>query len=337
MAHTRRDKPWKLPERLATPESTFRNRRDVLAGLAWGGLGVGGLSIGMGSSRALAAESGTEAPPAEMIHAALGDRFSDRFPARRNDAYGLGERTLTPEAVSARYNNFYEFTTDKERVWELARGYSVDPWSVRILGKVQKEKTLGLEEIFAFPLEERLYRFRCVERWSMQVPWTGFPLSKLIESAQPLSSARFVRFVCIEDKQGLPGQSRQPWYPWPYYEGLRMDEAMNELAFVVVGSYGHALPMQHGAPLRLAIPWKYGYKGPKSIVAIEFTERQPGTFWNEAVPDEYGFYSNVEPNKPHPRWSQAMEQDIGTGEMRPTLPYNGYAEQVASLYSGKEF
>jgi sulfoxide reductase catalytic subunit YedY len=336
MANYRQRKAWELPERVATPESVFRNRRRVLAGLAWGGVGLGGMALGLGGRRAAAATEAPMASEAGMVVPALGKRFADRFPAQRNEAFGLGERTLTPETTAGRYNNFYEFTTDKSGVWELAQGYSVDPWTVRVSGLVQKEKTLGLEEIFAFPLEERLYRFRCVERWAMQVPWTGFPLRRLIESVQPLSSAKYVRFVCVEDKEGLPGQRTQSWYPWPYFEGLRMDEAMNDLAFVVVGAYGHALPMQHGAPLRLALPWKYGYKGPKSIVAIEFVDRQPETFWHKAVPREYGFYSNINPEKPHLRWSQAMEQDIGTGEERPTLLYNGYAEQVASLYDGSE-
>ena len=169
----------------------------------------------------------------------------------------------------------------------------------------------------------------------MQVPWTGYPLRALLDRVEPLGSARFVRFVSIEDKENLPGQRDEPWYPWPYFEGLRLDEARHDLAFVVLGSYGHALPMQHGAPVRLAIPWKYGYKGPKSLVRIELVAEQPETFWNQLQPREYGFYSNVDPGKPHPRWSQAEETDIGTGEKRPTLLYNGY-DQVAALYDGKE-
>jgi sulfoxide reductase catalytic subunit YedY len=342
VANLRKRPAWELPERLATPESIYSNRRRVLAGLGWGGVGLGGLALGLGG-RSLAAAPQATAPKGDadaepaMIEPALGKSFSDRFPAPRNEAFGLGERGLTPEMIGSRYNNFYEFTTDKQGVWKLAQGYPVEPWTIQVTGRVRKHKTIGLEEIFAFPLEERLYRFRCVERWAMQVPWTGFPLRKLIESFDPLASAKYVRFVSVEDKEGLPGQRSQPWYPWPYFEGLRLDEAMHELAFVVVGSYGHALPMQHGAPLRIAMPWKYGYKSPKSIVAIELSDRKPATFWNDSAPSEYGFYSNVEPTKPHPRWSQAMEQDIGTGEQRKTLPYNGYAEQVAGLYNGSEF
>jgi DMSO/TMAO reductase YedYZ molybdopterin-dependent catalytic subunit len=199
------------------------------------------------------------------------------------------------------------------------------PGKVEVSGLVKKPRTLDLDAVMkGFPLEERLYRFRCVERWSMQVPWTGYPLRSLLDSLDPLPSATHVRFVCVDDPEHLTGAKESPWYPWPYHEGLRLDEARNPLAFVVVGSYGHALPMQHGAPLRLAIPWKYGYKGPKSIVKIEFLKEQPPTFWNVLEPREYGFYSNVNPQKPHPRWSQEIETDIGTGGRRPTLPYNGY-------------
>lgn len=171
----------------------------------------------------------------------------------------------------------------------------------------------------------------------MQVPWTGFPLRALIDACEPLSTAKYVRFLSFLDRKGLPGQKEASWYRWPYYEALRLDEARNELAFVVVGSYGHPLPMQHGAPLRLAIPWKYGYKSPKSIVEIVLTDELPATFWNDSEPNEYGFFSNVDPKRPHPRWSQATERDIGTGQRRLTLPYNGYSEQVAAMYTGKEY
>ena len=318
---------WKLPEREATPEDVFLDRRQVLKAL---GLGTLSLALPQGRARATADEG--------MLAPALGESYAGKFPAERNTAYTLGEgRDLTPEAVAGGYNNFYEFTTVKDKVWELARGYSVEPWTVKVRGKVKKPHKLDLDDLFnRFPLEERLYRFRCVERWSMQVPWTGFPLRALIDALEPLPSARYVRFVTVLDKKGMVGQREQDWYPWPYYEGLRIDEARHELAFVVLGSYGHALPMQHGAPWRLALPWKYGYKSPKSLVEIEFTDRQPGTFWNDLQPEEYGFYSNVEPHKPHPRWSQRYERDIGNGETRPTLLYNGYAEEVGALYDGSE-
>jgi sulfoxide reductase catalytic subunit YedY len=323
---------WRISDRLATSESLFLDRRQVLAGL-----GLGTLALGAGSACSVGEETTARADPARLTEPALGERFADRFPAPRNGDYAIGDRNLTPEPTAASYNNFYEFTTDKERVWELAQGYPVGPWKIRVRGKVAAKRTLDLDDLFLrFPLEERLYRFRCVERWAMQVPWTGFPLRSLVDFLEPLSSARYVRFVSLDDPKGLPGVKNAPWYPWPYFEALRLDEARHPLAFVVLGVYGHALPMQHGAPCRLALPWKYGYKSPKSIVEIEFTEKRPETFWHKAVPMEYGFFSNVNPERPHPRWSQAEETDIGTQEKRPTLPYNGYADQVASLYRGDE-
>jgi sulfoxide reductase catalytic subunit YedY len=329
-------RPWELPERTATPESVYLDRRQILATLGFGTLALAlPWSAGCADAPDQSAGAGATAQRA-LTDPALGSRLADRFPAPRNAAYELGGRPLTDEKVAAAYNNFYEFTTDKDRLWRLAQAYTLPPWTVEVGGLVAKPRTLDLEELFRrFPLEERLYRFRCVERWAMQVPWTGFPLRLLIDHLEPLGSARFVRFVSLLDKEGLPGQRNQPWYPWPYFEGLRLDEARHDLAFVVLGSYGHALPMQHGAPLRLALPWKYGYKGPKSIVRIEFTAEEPPTFWNDLQPKEYGFYSNVDPGKPHPRWSQAEETDIGTREVRATALYNGYS-QVAALYTGRE-
>lgn len=335
-------RPWQIPDRLATPESTFLNRRQVVAALGLGTVGMA-MPFSAGCATPEPPRTRNDAPEAAgagrgKLEPALGDRFADRFPAPSNDAYDFGGRPLTAEETAATHNNFYEFTTDKDRVWELARDYPLGgEWTIEVGGLVAKERTLGLDELFKIaPLEERLYRFRCVEAWAMQVPWTGFPLKALIDHLEPLGSARYVRFVSILDKAQMEGQREQTWYPWPYYEGLRLDEARHELSFVVLGSYGHALPMQHGAPVRLAIPWKYGYKGPKSFVRIELTDEEPKTFWNDLQPKEYGFYSNVDPGKPHPRWSQAEETDIGTGEKRPTLLYNGY-DQVASLYTGKEF
>lgn len=322
---------WRISERLATPESVYLDRRRVLRGL-----GLGTLAMAL-PRWAGAGEEAEAAVPAEMIRPAVRGRFADRFPAARNAAFGVGSRQPTPESASAHYNNFYEFTTDKERVWQLAKDYEVGSWKVVVRGLVKKPLTLTLEDIFTrFPLEERLYRFRCVERWAMQIPWTGFPLRALIDYLEPLPSAKYVRFGTLLDREGMPGVAAQAWYPWPYFEGLRLDEARHPLAFVVVGSYGHALPMQHGAPWRLALPWKYGYKSPKSVAEIEFTKKQPHTFWNDITPGEYGFYSNCDPSKPHPRWSQEWEQDIGTGETRATLPYNGYGGEVGSLYTGKE-
>ena len=334
MANIRIPKGWEIPERLATPEEVFLSRRQVLAALGLGALAAS-LPAQLACGSPVAAPTGPDA--AGLLDPAVGDRYKDRFPAPRNAAFAVGDRQTTPEPIAAAYNNFYEFTLEKDRVWKLAHGYPVVPWTVEVGGLVKKPRTLDLDALMTrFPLEERLYRFRCVERWAMQVPWVGYPLRTLIDALEPLPSAKYVRFVSVHDPEGLPNQKAARWYPWPYFEGLRLDEARHDLAFVVVGSYGHALPMQHGAPLRLALPWKYGYKGPKSIVKIELTAEQPRTFWNDLQPAEYGFFSNVNPAKPHPRWSQARETDIGTGEERPTLPYNGYAEQVAALYSGDE-
>ncbi len=319
---------WGIAERHATPQAVYRDRRQVLRAF---GLGTMSLSLSLpGAARGDAGD-----PTSPNVEPALGERYADKFPAERNAAYGVGDRPLTAETVAGSHNNFYEFTTVKDRVWELARDYRVEPWKVAVKGLVKKPLELDLDDVFGFPLEERLYRFRCVERWAMQVPWTGYPLRRLIDHLEPLPSAKYVRFVSVHDTRGLPGQ-KQRAYPWPYYEALRLDEARHELAFVAVGSYGHALPMQHGAPWRLACPWKYGYKSPKSLVEIEFTRERPGTFWNDLQPSEYGFFSNVEPHKPHPRWSQKWEQDIGTGETRDTLLYNGYAELVGSMYTGDE-
>jgi sulfoxide reductase catalytic subunit YedY len=333
VASLRVPRSWEIPERLATPEGVYLNRRQVLRAM-----GLGALALSLPVSPAAAAAPADPELLAHGLAPALGKRYADRFPAKRNPRFGLvSDRKLTPEKDAGGYNNFYEFTNAKDQVWKKAMGYRVAPWTVEVGGLVKKPRTLDLDALFkGFPLEERLYRFRCVERWSMQVPWTGFPLRSLIDALEPLPSAAYVRFVCVKDPEHLPGQKETPWNPWPYYEGLRMDEARHPLAFVVVGSYGHALPMQNGAPLRLALPWKYGYKGPKSIVRIEFRADQPPTFWHALQPREYGFYSNVNPRKPHPHWSQEIENDIGTGEHRPTLPYNGYAQEVAAMYDGKE-
>ena len=322
---------WLDPRQHTTEESVYLNRRQILAAL-----GLGSLTALTGAGCAKPKELEL-ASRSQLTTPAVGDRFRDAFPARRNPAYELGNRPLTPEETAAANNNFYEFTTDKARVWELAQTYTVDRWQVEIGGLVRRERVLDLDDLFTrFPLEERLYRFRCVERWAMQVPWTGFPLRSLIDWAEPLSTARYVRFVSFYEPARLPGIGAYSWYPWPYFEALRLDEARNPLAFAAVGIYGHPLPMQHGAPWRIVVPWKYGYKNPKSIVRIEFTKNRPETFWHQSIPHEYGFYSNVDPHRRHPRWSQAEETDIGTEERRATLLYNGYADEVGSLYTGKE-
>ena len=318
-----------------TPEDQFLDRRSILRGM---GMGLAGLST-LGVSEILQGISTSwilQDPNPEAIQPAIGEQFKDLFPAKRSADFTIAPRTLTPESISSIYNNFYEFTSVKNHVWRMARNFKVVPWKIEVAGDVEKPLTLDLDDLMKVaPLEERLYRFRCVETWAMQVPWIGYPLNKLIDRCKPLGKAKYIRFISIQDEDRLPGQRDKQW-PWPYFEALRLDEARHPLAMVVVGLYGHGLPMQHGAPWRVVVPWKYGYKSPKSIVRIEFTEEKPATFWNQALPREYGFYSNVNPSKPHPRWSQAMERDIGTGKRRPTLLYNGYAEQVAKLYSGKE-
>ena len=254
----------------------------------------------------------------------------------RNPTYAV-DRPLTDELVAARYNNFYEFGTDKETCWRQAQRLTVRPWTIEIGGLVARPLTLGIDDLIRkMPCEERVYRFRCVERWAMVVPWFGFPFKALLALVEPLSAASFVRFVSFHRPEEAVGQHPGGPWRWPYYEGLTIQEAANELTFVATGLYGHDLPRQHGAPLRMVLPWKYGYKGAKSVVRIEFVEQRPKTFWNDAAPQEYGFFSNVDPKKPHPRWPQTHETMIGTDRRHETLPYNGYGDFVASLYQGDE-
>jgi len=242
----------------------------------------------------------------------------------------------TAFAKISNYNNFYEFGTDKYSPAKNAQALTTDPWSVKIDGEVEKPKILHLEDILKqHALEERIYRLRCVERWSMVIPWIGFPLANLIKQAKPTSKAKYVQFETLHRPGEMTGQ-RRGVLPWPYIEGLRMDEAMNPLTLVAVGLYGEVLPKQNGAPLRLVVPWKYGFKSIKSIVKITFTEHEPVSSWTKAAPSEYGFYSNVNPAVDHPRWSQKKERRIGDFLKRKTLPFNGYAEQVASLYTGMD-
>jgi len=241
---------------------------------------------------------------------------------------------LTPFEDVTTYNNFYEFGTDKSDPAENAKGFKTKPWTVRVEGLVSKPASYGVED-FIKPsrLEERIYRHRCVEGWSMVIPWLGFPMADLINRVQPLASARYVEFQTLNDPKQMPGQ-RAPVLNWPYTEGLRLDEAMHPLAIFAVGLYGKTLLPQNGAPLRTVIPWKYGFKATKSIVRIRFTDKQPRTAWNDAAPNEYGFLANVNPEVDHPRWSQARERRIGEFRKRPTLMFNGYADQVSRLYTG---
>ena len=266
-------------------------------------------------------------PPREEVARTLPDA-----PLRgtQNRIYAL-DRPLTDRIIAASYNNFYEFTSAKN-VWRHTGAFRVDPWSVEVTGLVAKPRTWLLEDILRMPLEERLYRHRCVEAWAMAVPWIGFPLARLLLAAEPRHDARFVRFLSFSDPLQQPAVAARPWERWPYSEGLRLDEAMHDLTFVAVGMYGHVLPKQHGAPVRIVVPWKYGYKSPKSVVKIELTAQQPHTFWSDLAPVEYPFLSNVDPYTPHPRWSQLTERLIGTADVRRTLPFNGYGARVGHMY-----
>jgi sulfoxide reductase catalytic subunit YedY len=250
-------------------------------------------------------------------------------------AYQLDDKKTPFEDVTT-YNNFYEFGLGKGDPAERAQTFKTRPWTVRIEGEVKKPETVDLDALLKwFPLEERVYRMRCVETWSMVVPWLGFPLAALIKRVEPTSRAKFVAFTTLLDPEQMPLQ-KSGVLEWPYVEGLRIDEATHPLTMLVAGLYGKSLPNQNGAPLRLVVPWKYGFKGIKSIVSIRFVERMPPTTWNKAAPREYGFYANVNPKVAHPRWSQATERRLGGLSRRPTLPFNGYAEQVASLYAGMD-
>jgi methionine sulfoxide reductase catalytic subunit len=251
--------------------------------------------------------------------------------------YNVTDREITPQAKAQNYNNFYEFGEDKGDPARYAPKMKIRPWAVKIGGLVKKPQTLNIDDIINYrPIENRVYRFRCVEAWAMVIPWDGYSLSELIKFAQPLPSAKYVQFLSTTKGEGM---SLPSGIGFPYSEGLRMDEAMHPLTLMVVGLYGRVLPNQDGAPLRLIVPWKYGFKSIKSIVKINFTETQPRTAWNVAAPEEYGFYANVNPQVDHPRWSQATERHIGApflAARRPTLPFNGYAAEVAALYQGMD-
>ena len=303
---------WEMPENAATPEHLFFDRRALL--------GVAG------------ALAGASLLPGTVF--AEGDPTDSLYPAKRNEAFKL-DRDLTPEKVSGSYNNFYEYGTSKDVV-SAAQQLKTRPWTIKVDGLVGKPKEWAIDDLIkAVSLEERLYRHRCVEAWSMAVPWTGFPLRSLLALAEPQSGAKYVRFETFNDKKMAPGQ-RGFMFSWPYVEGVTMAEASNDLAFMVTGVYGKPLPKQFGAPFRLALPWKYGFKSIKSITRISFVAEKPMSFWENLQSSEYGFWANVNPAVPHPRWSQATEEVIGTGTRRPTVLFNGYGEEVAGMYKGLE-
>lgn len=315
--HVIRRRDWEIPESQATPEHVYLSRRSLLSGAA---------AFAAGATLPLPAE-------AQRV-ADLPDPTADLYPVPRNEKYVL-DRELTPERIATSYNNFYEFGFDKG-IARAAQALPIRPWTVKLDGMVEKEQTVDIDDLIRkMPLEERLYRMRCVEAWSMAVPWSGFPMAKLVELAKPLSSAKYVRMETFLNPKVAPAQ-RLPLYPWPYVEGCTIAEAVNELSFMVTGIYGKPAPKQHGAPLRVVFPWKYGFKSIKSLVRVTFTDKRPVGLWEAAQGREYGFWANVNPKVPHPRWSQASEEDIGTGQRRPTLLFNGYGEFVADLYKDLE-
>ncbi|MEZ0396084.1 MAG: protein-methionine-sulfoxide reductase catalytic subunit MsrP [Anaerolineales bacterium] len=305
-----------VPSSEITPKSLYLSRRDWLK------------AMGIVSAAALLAACGVAAGEKTPVETGAG---AGSGPAPTDE---FGDPANTFEQIT-NYNNYYEFSTDKQAVNPLSADFRATPWAVEVGGLVQRPKTYALEDLLRFEQVERVYRLRCVEAWSMVIPWTGFELNRLLAEVEPMTSARYVRFVALLDPEQFPGQ-RSPFYPWPYTEGLRLDEAMHRLTLMATGLYGEPLPNPNGAPLRLVVPWKYGFKSIKAIVRIELTEEQPATLWNTIAPNEYGFYSNVNPEVDHPRWSQRTERRIGELSRRPTLMFNGYGEEVAGLYAGMD-
>jgi sulfoxide reductase catalytic subunit YedY len=301
-----------------TPESVYLNRRNFIRA---------GLFAGTTAATGLAYRYFNPQPPAEVATAEISN-------IKQNEPFSVDEKLNTFEEIT-NYNNFYEFSTTKTAVARKAENFITRPWTVEVSGLVQKPKTFDIDELLKFDQEERTYRFRCVEAWSMVIPWVGFPLKALLDKVEPLGTAKYVAFETRYDPKQMQS-SYSAGIDFPYVEGLRLDEAMHPLTILATGLYGKQMPNQNGAPIRLIVPWKYGFKSIKSIVKITLTESEPPTTWNIAGPDEYGFYSNVNPNVDHPRWSQGSERRIGELSMRKTLMFNGYADQVASLYEGMD-
>ncbi len=297
-----------------TPERVYLSRRNFITGM-------GALLV---SSLVLSACGGQEPTP--------GAAPTTVSPSSTADTDELGQSLTSYEAIT-NYNNFYEFSFRKEGVARLAADFKTSPWEVEVAGLVHNPKTFDLQDLLAFPQEERVYRLRCVEAWSMVIPWVGFPLARLLKEAEPMTKAKYVRFETLYDPEQMPGQ-KSPVYPWPYVEGLRLDEAMHDLTILATGLYGRSLTPQNGAPVRLVVPWKYGFKSIKSIVRIELVEEMPVSLWMASAPHEYGFFANVNPEVDHPRWSQGTERLIGEGKRIRTMLFNGYGEQVAHLYEG---
>jgi sulfoxide reductase catalytic subunit YedY len=328
MVFIRIPKSWQLSEQTVTPEAAFLNRRRFMKGVI--GMGIASSALPLLGCQSQVSEDATPTQGTKALSNVM-----------RNAAFAQVNRPLTNEELAATYNNFYEFGNSKH-IWQNAQALPIQPWQVEVTGLVNMPRTYDLDDLIKqFPLEERIYRFRCVEAWAMVVPWIGFPMNALIKAVEPTAQAKFVRFTSYYNPQITKGPLFPPsqFLPFPYTEGLRIEEMANDLAFFAVGIYGHTLPKQHGAPIRAVLPWKYGFKGAKSIVKIEFIDTQPATFWNTISPNEYKFESNVEPEVPHPRWSQRKERLVGPGqsiydwEEVPSVIYNGYGEYVARLYS----
>jgi sulfoxide reductase catalytic subunit YedY len=321
MAHIHLQKEWRIAENLATPESTYMRRREFLKGTALTTAAAVGALYGCGPSSL----------PKVLPQIEWSELEKSIYPAKRNLNYPL-DRPLTKEKIAASYNNFYEFGSDKTDPVHYAQKLKTRPWTLKIGGLVKKEKTFDIDDLLkTMPIEERVCRLRCVEAWAMAVPWTGFPLSELLKQVEPKPEATHIRLETFYAPFTAQGQLAF-WEPWPYVEGLTLKEAMNELTFLATGIYGHPLAKQHGAPIRLIVPWKYGFKNIKSIVKIDLVNARPATFWNTLQGLEYDFTANVDPRIPHPRWPQTREKMLGTGDIRPTLLYNGYEKFVADLY-----
>ena len=305
-----------IPSSEITPKDLYLNRRSFISGA---GAILGAAASANVLSKVLS--------PSQAVLAGTKLDYT-------KSQYSTSEKE-TPFNDVTHYNNYYEFSTDKYEPAELAKNFNPRPWTIKVEGLVNKPKTYDIDALMKLHLEERIYRMRCVEGWSMVIPWIGFPLSSVLNDVQPNSKAKFVEFTSLNDPKRFPGQQRNV-LDWPYVEGLRMDEAMHPLTILAVGLYGETLPNQDGAPIRLVVPWKYGFKGIKAIVKIKLVDKEPTSTWTKAAPNEYGFYSNVNPNVDHPRWSQAKERRIGEFTKRPTLMFNGYGDQVASLYAGMD-
>ncbi len=319
-----------VPSSEITPEKAYLSRRDFIKAAGLVSATALLAACGVDTSTSIPTSSGpTKVPGWGAVPTASVEVPDD---AKGLTADELGNPANTLDDIT-HYNNYYEFSTSKDAPALLAQNLQTSPWSVEVSGLVQNPKTYSIEDLLKFEQKDRIYRLRCVEAWSMVIPWVGFELSALLKEVEPMSSAKYVSFTTLNDREQMPG-IRNSSFPWPYNDGLRLDEALHRLTILATGMYGHELPKQDGAPLRLVVPWKYGFKSIKAIVKIELTEEQPRCFWNDIAPNEYGFYSNVNPNVDHPRWSQATERRIGEFGRRETLMFNGYNDEVAALYTG---